>query len=56
MYGADEAVHLHANRSIPWCVGSVVVVGELAVLRGMNYPLDCAVKTVNSNNGFYMKC
>ena len=56
MYGASKAVQLHANRSLSWCVGSLAVLGELAVLRkGLNIPVNCVIKTVNSNNAFF-KC
>ena len=32
MYCASWAVHLHAHRSTPCCVGLLVVLGEVAVL------------------------
>ena len=42
-----------ANRSLSWCVRSLVLLGEVAVLLwGLNCPMDCAVETVHSNNGF----
>ena len=54
MYCAPEVVHLHGHRSPPWCVWSLVVLGESAALpRGPNCPIDCAIKTVRSNNGVF---
>ena len=55
MHFASEAVHMHATRSPPWCVGSLVVLGDWAVLLcGLNYPVDCVIKTVHSNHGFFI--
>ena len=42
---------LHAYRSSPWCVGWYL--GKFAVLLCvLNYTMDCAIKTVDSNHDF----
>ena len=54
MYCASEAVHLHANGFPHWCVGSMVIWRIGSSSLRLELPMDCAVKAVNSNNGFFL--